>query len=287
MVRDKVRIRFRKDGALRLVSHHDLMRCFERMLRRAALPFHSTQGYNPKPRLVFGLSLALGIIGCDEVVELELDETLSIEEIHQCLARQAPDGLTIRSVRRIDAKASARVRRVCYRLPLPAPRDDVAERIHALLAAPNCWVERTRPQARRIDIRPYLRALHIYPDALEMDLWVTPHGSARPDEVVKLLGLSELLEAGAVLERTLLELEDECGEPAPSHGENVVSVNAFERPDQKGTVPLPQGDSPLLVRPPVGGAPATQPYSPDDVGTPSCERYVAASCPATQAEGNA
>jgi len=34
MVRDKVRIRFRKCGDMRLVSHHDLMRCFERMLRR-------------------------------------------------------------------------------------------------------------------------------------------------------------------------------------------------------------------------------------------------------------
>ena len=74
MVRDKVRIRFRKCGTLRLVSHHDLMRCFERMLRRAALPYHSTEGFNPKPRLIFALSLGLGIIGCQEVAELELDE---------------------------------------------------------------------------------------------------------------------------------------------------------------------------------------------------------------------
>src|SRR5256885_1532866 len=36
---DKVRIRFRKSGDLRLVSHLDLIRSFERMLRRAALPF--------------------------------------------------------------------------------------------------------------------------------------------------------------------------------------------------------------------------------------------------------
>ena len=56
------------------MSHHDLMRCFERMLRRAALPFHSTAGFNPKPRLVFALSLALGIVGCEEVVELEFVE---------------------------------------------------------------------------------------------------------------------------------------------------------------------------------------------------------------------
>src|SRR5436853_7407071 len=101
MVRDKVRIRFRKAGNLRLISHHDLMRCFERMLRRAGLPFHSTAGFNPKPRLVFALSLSLGVVGCEEVVELELDEVVAPEEVHACLARHAPaglEGLTVRPI---------------------------------------------------------------------------------------------------------------------------------------------------------------------------------------------
>src|SRR5215471_9768414 len=92
-VRTKVRIRFRKGGDLRLVSHHDLMTCFERMLRRAGLPFHSTQGFHPKPRLIFPLSLALGVIGADEVAELELDAEVSPDEIHARLAQQAPSGL--------------------------------------------------------------------------------------------------------------------------------------------------------------------------------------------------
>ena len=86
MVRDKVRIRFRKSGDLRLVGHQDLVRCFERMLRRAELPFHCTQGFNPKPRLMFALSLPLGIIGCEEVAELELDAELPDEEIHARLS---------------------------------------------------------------------------------------------------------------------------------------------------------------------------------------------------------
>ncbi|MFM8273810.1 MAG: DUF2344 domain-containing protein, partial [Gemmata sp.] len=33
MLGDKFRFRFVKSGTLRLVSHHDLMRCAERMLR--------------------------------------------------------------------------------------------------------------------------------------------------------------------------------------------------------------------------------------------------------------
>src|SRR5262245_27743209 len=102
MAREKFRIRFRKTCDLRLVSHHDLMRCFERMLRRAELPFHSTEGFNPKPRMVFALSLGLGIEGWEEVVELELDEALPADEVQARLARQAPAGLTLLSVRRID-----------------------------------------------------------------------------------------------------------------------------------------------------------------------------------------
>jgi radical SAM-linked protein len=86
MVRHKVRIRFQKAGDLRWVSHHDLMRCFERMLRRAALPFASTEGFNPHPRLVFALSLALGVVGREEVAELELTEELPPDEVRQRLA---------------------------------------------------------------------------------------------------------------------------------------------------------------------------------------------------------
>src|SRR5438552_1946294 len=122
MVRDKVRIRFRKGGDLRLVSHHDLMRTFERLLRRASLPFHSTEGFHPKPRLVFALSLSLGIVGCEEVAELELNEVLPPEEVHARLVAQAVPGLDILSVRRVASRRAAQVRRVTYRVPLPPGR---------------------------------------------------------------------------------------------------------------------------------------------------------------------
>src|SRR5437588_690712 len=118
----KVRIRFRKGGDLRLVSHHDLMRCFERMLRRAALPVHSTSGFHPKPRLVFALSLPLGVVGCDEVVELELDEETPADEVRERLSRQAPAGLEFLHVRRVDVRAGAQARRATYRIALPPDR---------------------------------------------------------------------------------------------------------------------------------------------------------------------
>jgi radical SAM-linked protein len=216
MVRDKVRIRFRKLGDLRLVSHHDLLRCFERMLRRAALPFHSTQGFNPKPRLVFAMPLSLGMIGHDELVELELDAELEPSDVHARLGRQAPPGLEILSVERISPRLTAHVQRALYRVAVPPARvADLPDRVAALLAAPECWFERQRPQPRRLDLRPYLADLRVRPDMLEVDLWVTPNGTARPEEVLEVLGLRDLLDAGAVIERVGLDLQEETLTPNP------------------------------------------------------------------------
>jgi radical SAM-linked protein len=207
--RDKVRFRFRKDGALRLLSHHDLMRCFERMLRRAALPVRQSQGFHPKPRLIFALSLPLGVIGCEEVAELELDEILPPEEVRERLVRQAPAGMEILSLRRIDFKAGAQIHSLTYRMAIPADRvDEAARRAAELMAAAECLVDRTRPTPRRVNLRAWLLDLQVTTH-LEMKLCLTPAGTARPEEVLTVLGLSDLLEAGAVLERVRLELVDE------------------------------------------------------------------------------
>ncbi len=207
--RDKVRFRFRKDGALRLLSHHDLMRCFERMLRRAALPVRQSQGFHPKPRLIFALSLPLGVIGCEEAAELELDEILPPEEVRERLVRQAPLGMEILSLRRIDFKAGAQVRSLTYRIALPSERlEETTRRTVEFMAAPESWVERNHPTPRRVNLRPWLLDLRAAA-CLEMKLCLTPAGTARPEEVLAALGLLDLLEAGAVLERSRLELVDE------------------------------------------------------------------------------
>ncbi len=213
-VRERVRVRFRKGGDLRLLSHHDLMRTFERMLRRAALPFTSTEGFHPKPRFTFALSLPLGIVGCEEVVELEMSEAIAPEEVHARLAAHTVPGLDILSVGRAGSRRSAKVRRVTYRVPLPAGREaGLPERIAAVLAATAWPIERTRPEKKSIDLRPYIDQIRAAPGAVEMDLWVTPGGMARPGEVLGLLGLEDVIDAGAVVERTRLELEDETRAP--------------------------------------------------------------------------
>jgi radical SAM-linked protein len=219
----KVRLRFTKGGSLRWLSHHDLMRTFERMLRRAALPFRRTQGFHPHPRLVFALSLPLGVVGLAEVAELELDEEMPPQEVLARLRGQCPPGLEITDACAIAPTQTAHVRGLCYGLPLPDGRaDELRPRLAEFLAVPECWVERRRPSGgqprRRLDLRPFVRDLRLRgegPTWLEMDLWLTPAGTARPDEVLTVLQLHDLLDAGCVLHRIRLDLQDD---PPPLPG---------------------------------------------------------------------
>ncbi len=86
-LRIRYRIRFAKTGLLRWISHRDLARLWERLLRRAALKLSMTEGFHPKPRVGFPSALALGVESLDEVVEIELAEDLTPGELLQRLQR--------------------------------------------------------------------------------------------------------------------------------------------------------------------------------------------------------
>src|SRR5665647_1069663 len=64
------RFRFARSGSLSYVGHLDLMRTFERSLRRAGLPLLHSQGYNPRPMMVFALPLGVGISTTDDYLDV-------------------------------------------------------------------------------------------------------------------------------------------------------------------------------------------------------------------------
>ena len=81
MIQQKVEIRFEKSEAVRFISHHDVMRAFQRAVRRADLPVRLTQGFNPRPRIIFPAALELGIASLDEAAELELTQCLPLSHL--------------------------------------------------------------------------------------------------------------------------------------------------------------------------------------------------------------
>ena len=206
----KLRLRFAKRGDLRLVSHHDLMRCLERMARRAGLPLAQTQGFNPRPKVSFTLALALGIEGHHEVVEMELLEPLEPSEVLRRLAAVSPPGLEWIDAEDPGPGRPAQAESVRYALPVPADRVDGARAALADFLARDHWpYTRHRPDRTvEIDLRPFLleATLEEPEGVLRFRLKMSPGGSARPEEVIEALGLRDLLGQGAILARTEVEL---------------------------------------------------------------------------------
>lgn len=208
MVRQRVRIRFRKVGDLRLVGHRDLLRFMERLFRRAGLKLGMSEGFHPKPRMSFPSALAVGIEGLDEVMELELAEPANAEQLHARLQAQAALGLEFASIEVLPPGArKAQLRSTRYEVPIPAElAAGTAHRIDEILAGPSCIFQRPRTQ-QPLDLRESLEELAFHDGTLFMRLGARRQASAQVRDVLAALGLSETQQAGLRIRRTQVELE--------------------------------------------------------------------------------
>jgi radical SAM-linked protein len=208
----KVRLRFAKRGNLRLLSHHDMLRCLERMARRAEIPLAMSQGFTPRPRIVFALALGLGIEGQSEVVDLELSRPAEPSDVMLRLATVAPAGFEWKSALPLPATAPAPLPVAAeYRVDIPDERREATRSaLRRLLDSTSFPITRRRPDSdreRTIDLRSFLLDAELTADGtLRARLRVSPSGSARPEELLASLGLRDLLDHGAFLVRTHVEL---------------------------------------------------------------------------------
>ncbi len=207
----KVRLRFAKRGDLRQVSHHDLMRCLERMLRRARIPMATTQGFNPRPKMTFALALGLGIEALREVVDLELTEPWTPSELLARLEACAPPGFVWVDARPLPPVAAApRPRSVAYELAVPEGGREAARAAVAAFLSSASWpaIRRRAERERPFDLRPHVLSAELADDGvLRFRLAVAPEGSARPEDLLEALSLGHLLVEGAFLTRVDVELD--------------------------------------------------------------------------------
>ena len=184
------RIRFSKTGRMRFLSHHDLMRLFERALRRTGLPLRMTEGYNPHPLISFPTALALGIESMDEVVEFELSRWTSPRQIETLLAAQLPEGVAVASAEAFDRKARSYVDFVEYEASCEGQAEGLPERIREFMGRKEVRIERVSDKgSKTVEIRQYVLAADCEGDRVFLRIRVTDQGTARAEEVLRAIGL--------------------------------------------------------------------------------------------------
>jgi len=106
----RIRVWFGKIGEMALVSHLDLVRLFDRVVRRAAIPISFTGGFHPGPRISIANALSLGATSSGEIVDFELTKVMDLERFKQQLSAQLPADLPVYQVEEIPLNAPAATR---------------------------------------------------------------------------------------------------------------------------------------------------------------------------------
>lgn len=98
---NKYRIKFNKIGKIRFVGHLDLLKIFQRAIKRANLPISYSQGFNPHQQVSFAIPLPLGMESECEYVDLKFDKDLNCNEILESLNKEMPIGINILNVTKL------------------------------------------------------------------------------------------------------------------------------------------------------------------------------------------
>ncbi|MEC4813570.1 MAG: TIGR03960 family B12-binding radical SAM protein [Scytonema sp. PMC 1069.18] len=103
----RLRVWFGKQGNMALVGHLDLMRLFDRAVRRAGLPVSFTGGFHPMPRISIASALPLGATSSGEIVDFELTQQTDLETFRQKLSATLPSDIPLYKVEPLELKATA------------------------------------------------------------------------------------------------------------------------------------------------------------------------------------
>lgn len=189
----RLRVRHTKLGKVRFVGHRDLARVWERAIRKVALPIAYTEGFNPRPKLHFGLALSVGHESLAEYIDIDLREPVDAIGLADRLSAALPVGVDVAAiavVERSQLALQAAVSASTWWFDVPvAP--GLADTVARLLAADSLPIEVERKGAASLlDARPQIESLALDSHGPMVAPTVDPC-AARTTRITAVLGRAE------------------------------------------------------------------------------------------------
>lgn len=228
----KVRIKFSKHGAMKFIGHLDMMRYFQKAMRRAEIDIAFSEGFSPHMIMSFALPLGVGVTSDGEYVDIELRTPISSAQAVKRLNAVMAEGVTVTSFRQIEegkaGKAMSLVAAADYTVRFregKMPEEGWQEKFIVFLAQEQILItKKTKKTEKEIDIRPYIYAASVQDDAIHLTVAAGSATNIKPDLVLEafasylnwkmsdfalLINRDELYtNVGAETERKLVSLED-------------------------------------------------------------------------------
>lgn len=188
-----IRFRFRKEGSLQYISHLDLVRTMNKIIVRSKLPLWYTEGFNPKPKMVFAAPLSIGTESHAEYMDIRLTEYIDPVEAMARMNANMTSEMQVLEAYYPETKLTE-LAWMTYTISVRSPHisEQTAEKCNEVFAAETMEVlKSTKSGEKIVDIKPLVRsASAAYSDGairITAVLSASPSEFLNPEYIVKLL----------------------------------------------------------------------------------------------------
>ena len=163
-----IRIKFRKYGPMKFISHLDVMRYFQKAMRRAEIPICFSEGFSPHMIMSFASPLSVGLTSDAEYMDIRIKEALPSKEAVARLNQTMAEGMEVVSFRALPENtknAMSIVAAADYEIRFregTEPDKGWEEQLLEFLKSPSiCLVKKTKKGEQEVDIRPWIYAYNV------------------------------------------------------------------------------------------------------------------------------
>ena len=196
----KVRIKYTKSGHLKFIGHLDVMRFFQKAVKRAGLDIAYSQGFSPHQLMSFAAPLALGVTSEGEYFDAEFNSLVSSDEFVRRFNEQMVDGMAVNDVVLLPDNAKNSMSIVAgsdYHVTILEKDNDANWKIRReklLEAVPHLLekdtievLRKTKKNEKVEDIKPGIFKLCIDEDKIYMFLATGSEYNLKPESVMEAL----------------------------------------------------------------------------------------------------
>lgn len=196
----KVRIKYTKSGHLKFIGHLDVMRFFQKAVKRAGLDIAYSQGFSPHQLMSFAAPLALGVTSEGEYFDAEFNSLVSSDEFVRRFNEQMVDGMAVNDVVLLPDNAKNSMSIVAgsdYHVTILEKDNDANWKIRKeklLEAVPHLLekdtievIRKTKKNEKVEDIKPGIFKLCIDEDKIYMFLATGSEYNLKPESVMEAL----------------------------------------------------------------------------------------------------
>ena len=222
----KVRVKFKKHGAIRFIGHLDVMRFFQKCIRRAGLDIAYSGGYSPHQIMSFAHPLGVGMESNGEYMDIELHTVTNSEDMVRRMNEASVEGIEIISIKELPegaGNAMASVAAASYTVRFregKEPKLNIVDKIIDFMSQPQILITKeTKKNTLEVDLKPGIYEFKVNEDgSLYLFVDASSGGNIKPVAVIEaLLNMyGEAIQENACLvtrEETYLNLSKDEAKP--------------------------------------------------------------------------